>query len=433
MVTPAEPDAHGPGGRAPGGPDRGDPAPEPGDAAAAPGPTAPGAAAADGGSAVTSPAGNGDAPPPSAPPPVPPPPSAPITRERRASTRTIVAAVVAFLVVAFAVGAYFIPLPYYLFKPGSVRDTEPLITIRGAEVYESEGSINYTTVSLRQATLVSLFWGWLDDDVDIVDRDRVLQGRDVEENRRVNLQMMSDSKDVATQVALERLGYDVDVTVGHVVVGVEDGAPADGVLRPGETIVGIDGQPFDDTEDMSRLLARHSPGDRVSVAVEGDDGTVRSEVLRLTSAPDDPDRAIMGVQVVSTVLEYDFPIEVEIDTGKVGGPSAGLAFTLALIDALTPGDLTGGEDVAVTGTIASDGTVGQVGGTGQKAAAAREKGMSLFLVPSADYEEAVAHAGDDLEVVAVDSLEEALAVLAEHGGNVDELPAVGEAAAAPVG
>src|SRR5690606_39977357 len=107
---------------------------------------------------------------------------------RRATTRTIVAADVAFLVVAFAVGAYFIPLPYYLFKPGSVRDTEPLITIRGAEVYESEGSINYTTVSLRQATLVSLFWGWLDDDVDIVDRDRVLQGRDVEENRRVNLQ-----------------------------------------------------------------------------------------------------------------------------------------------------------------------------------------------------------------------------------------------------
>jgi PDZ domain-containing protein len=421
MVTPAEPDAHGPGGRAPDVPDRGDPAPEPGDAA-------PGTAADDGGRAVAPPAGNGDA-----PPPVPPPPSAPITRGRRASTRSVVAAVVAFLVVAFAVGAYFIPLPYYLFKPGSVRDTEPLITIRGAEVYESEGSINYTTVSLRQATLVGLFWGWLDDDVDIVDRDRVLQGRDVEENRQVNLQMMSDSKDVATQVALERLGYDVDITVGHVVVGVEDGAPADGVLRPGETIVAVDGERFDDTEDMSRLLAAHAPGDRVRVTVEGAAGTERDETLRLAPAPDDPDRGIMGVQVVSTVLEYDFPIEVEIDTGKVGGPSAGLAFTLALIDVLTPGDLTGGEDVAVTGTIASDGTVGQVGGTGQKAAAAREKGMSLFLVPSADYEEAVAHAGDDLEVVAVDSLEEALAVLAEHGGNVDELPEVGEAAAAPVG
>src|SRR5690606_17468676 len=117
---------------------------------------------------------------------------------------------------------------------------------------------------------------------------------------------------------------------------------------------------------------------------------------------------VMGVRVMDVVLDYDFPVDVEIDTGDVGGPSAGLAFTLGIIDDLTPGDLTGGEDVAVTGTISGNGTVGPVGGTGQKAAAVREAGIELFLVPSADYDAAVDHAGDDLEVVAVDTVEEAL-------------------------
>jgi PDZ domain-containing protein len=139
----------------------------------------------------------------------------------------------------------------------------------------------------------------------------------------------------------------------------------------------------------------------------------------------------MGVRVQPIVVEYEFPFEVEIDTGDVGGPSAGLAFTLALIDDLTPGDLTGGSAVAVTGTISGDGTVGPVGGTGQKAAAVRSAGFDLFLVPTADYDDAVAHAGGDLSVVSVDSIDEALAALGEHGGNIDDLPEAGEVAAAP--
>jgi PDZ domain-containing protein len=141
----------------------------------------------------------------------------------------------------------------------------------------------------------------------------------------------------------------------------------------------------------------------------------------------------MGVQVVNVVLDYNFPVDVEIDTGDVGGPSAGLAFTLAIIDDLTPGELTGGSDIAVTGTISGDGTVGPVGGTGQKAAAVRDAGIRLFLVPRDDYQAAVDHAGDDLDVVAVDTLDDALAALEERGGNVDELPPAGESAAAPTG
>jgi PDZ domain-containing protein len=366
---------------------------------------------------------NGESAPTDAPPADPP--------RRRRPVGRIVAGVSAVLLTAFLLGAAFVPLPYYLYRPGSVRDTEPLIEVEGTRVYPSDGSIGYTTVSLRQATLLGLAQGWLDDDVDVFDRDRVLQGRDVDENREVNLQMMSDSKQVATQVALERLGYDVEMTVGQAVVEVTPEMPAEGRLEVGDIITAVDGESFDDGEDLTRLLGDDAPGTTITATVQTSAGTQRDVELALAASPNEPDRGVMGVRVMEVVLAYDFPVDVTIDTGDVGGPSAGLAFTLALLDDLTPGDLTGGDDVAVTGTIAGDGSVGPVGGTGQKAAAVRDEGIDLFLVPTADYEAAVARAGDDLEVVAVDTIDEALAALGERGGNVDELPERGETAAAP--
>src|ERR671911_18858 len=208
-------------------------------------------------------------------------------------------------------------------------------TVDGAEVYASDGTISYTTVSLRQATLFGLASGWIDDDVDVVPRDEVLGGRDADENRTLNMQMMDTSKQVATQVALERLGHPVDVSItGETVVEVIPDMPADGVLEPGDTIT------------------VQSP----------ESGAERDVELALAADPDDPKRAIMGVRPSPSGVDFDFPFDVEIDTGDVGGPSAGLAFTLAIIDDLTPGDLTGGAKVAVTGTIAGDGSVGPVGG-----------------------------------------------------------------------
>ncbi len=413
MVTPTDPDAHG-------APVNSGERSDDGETTAAAQPTEP-------------PRPDLEAPEDADPPQAPPvPPTAGDEPPRRRRTGRIVLAVAGLLFVAFLVGAAFVPLPYYLFKPGSVRDTQPLIAVEGTEVFPSEGSIGYTTVSLRQATLLGLAQGWLDDDIDVFGRDRVLQGRDVDENRQVNLQMMSNSKQVATQVALERLGYDVEVTVGQLVTEVFPDMPAEGVLEAGDVITAIDGETFDDAQDLARLLGDDAPGDEITATVQppGDEAG-RDVELALAASPDDPDRAVMGVGVTVVVLDYDFPIDVEIDTGDVGGPSAGLAFTLAIIDDLTPGDLTGGTDVAVTGTISGDGTVGPVGGTGQKAAAVRDAGMTLFLVPTDDYQDALDHAGDDLEVVAVDTLDEALAALGERGGNVDDLPSQDELADTP--
>jgi Lon-like protease len=327
------------------------------------------------------------------------------------------------LLVAFVVGAATVPLPYYAYRPGSVRDTEPLITVSDERTYPSGGTISYTTVSLRQVTLFGMLAGWLDGDVDVFPRDRVLGDRNAEENRTINLQMMDTSKQVATQVALERLGQPVDVSItGETVVGVLPDMPAQGVLEPGDTITAVDGQRLDEPDDLTCMLADNQPGDEVTLTVEASGGSRPRDVeLALGTDPDQPDRAIIGIEVAGRAVDFDFPVDVTIDTGDVGGPSAGLAFTLAIIDDLTPGDLTGGAKVAVTGTIGSDGSVGPVGGTGQKAAAVRSEGYDVFLVPSADYEAARAHAGD-VKVIAVDTLDEALAALGDLGGNVDDLP-----------
>jgi PDZ domain-containing protein len=327
------------------------------------------------------------------------------------------------LAVAFVIGAVTVPLPYYAYRPGSVRDTEPLIAVADEETFPSTGTISYTTVSLRQSTLFGMLAGWLDDDIDVFPREKVLGDRNAEENRTLNLQMMDTSKQVATQVALERLGHPVDVSItGETVVNVLPDLPADGLLEPGDTITAVNGERLDEPGDLTRLLADDSPGDQVTITVEPPSGSRPSDVeLALGADPDDADRAIIGIEVTGRGIDFDFPVDVTIDTGDVGGPSAGLAFTLAIIDDLTPGDLTGGADVAVTGTISADGTVGPVGGTGQKAAAVRAQGYDLFLVPRADYEAAQQHAGD-VDVIAVDMLDDALAALADQGGNVEDLP-----------
>jgi PDZ domain-containing protein len=168
----------------------------------------------------------------------------------------------------------------------------------------------------------------------------------------------------------------------------------------------------------------------VAVTLTADDGTSTQKTIRLGTKSDTScstavvqgGSACLGVVLGTKNHRFDYPYKVSIDTTGVGGPSAGLAFTLALIDELTPGELTGGQNVAVTGTIGIDGTVGDVGGVAQKTAAVRKAGAKLFLVPPGEFAEAKAHAGKSLKVVQVTTLADALAALAANGGDAPELP-----------
>ena len=336
--------------------------------------------------------------------------------------------VVAFLVVVtFLWWATTKPLPYYKIAPGSAVDTSRLVGVDDEHAHPPDGRILLTTVSLGKVTLLEALQGWLDPATDVV-KERVIAPPDVDEAelRQLNLDMMEQSKQAAIGVAFEALGVDAIHGGGAEIVGVEVGTPAaTAALVAGDTIVGIDGERVEVDFEAVRALGARTPGDTVTLDVRAADASVRVVTVTLVERPDDASRAYLGVSLSTKDLSFDFPFEVDVQSERIGGPSAGLAFTLQIIDLLTEGELTGGSKVATTGTIELDGTVGEVGGVAQKTIAVNRSGATLFLVPSGEVAEARRFAGDELEVRPVDTLDDALSALAELGGNGLALPKLG--------
>jgi PDZ domain-containing protein len=196
-------------------------------------------------------------------------------------------------------------------------------------------------------------------------------------------------------------------------------SPSDEVLDPGDRILAIDDEPIGTVDDLSAILEDKQPGDVVSMTIRRPEEGELTVDVELTASPDDPDRTIVGFYPFDTA-SVELPFELSIDTQSIGGPSAGLAFTLTLIDELTPGELTPPGGVAVTGTMALDGAVGPIGGLRQKASAVAQTGVDTFIVPAAQGEEDIAAAkkaaGKDLEIIPVSTLDEALAALEKLGG-----------------
>jgi PDZ domain-containing protein len=275
-------------------------------------------------------------------------------------------------------------------------------------------------------------------EIDFYTYDELYPTRSRTQERSISLQMMRTSSQVAQYVALDALGYDVSINPGNVVVAdlvcleeAADGtcttqAPAAEVLEPGDTLLRIDGRELNTVDDLVAALEGKQPGDVVRLDISRYQAGEQTVDVELTTSPQDPGRAIVGFQPFDTAT-VDLPFEINIDSARVGGPSAGAAFTLTLIDELSPGDLTGGGDVAVTGTIELDGTIGAIGGLPQKASAVRQAGVGTFLVPASQSEADLARAreiaGDDVDIVPVANLDEALAALEALGG--DPLPAPG--------
>jgi PDZ domain-containing protein len=232
---------------------------------------------------------------------------------------------------------------------------------------------------------------------------------------------MDGSKLVATVLAFEAVGYPVEVTgTGAFVDEVMAGFPAADVIEQGDVITSVDGSPVRTTGDLRPLLESRAVGDRVTVTLRrhGEDGE-RTELVELGRNEDDPSRGYLGVAVTTAEQDLALPFDIEIDSGRVTGPSAGLAWTLGLIDRLTPGDLTSGRRIAATGEVALDGGVGTIGGIEQKVAAVVRNGYDVFLYPEDTPAASVSvmrrAAGDDVELVPVGSVDEAVAFLAPDG------------------
>jgi PDZ domain-containing protein len=362
---------------------------------------------------------NVDTPPPNVPlpPSIPTAPAAEPARRRRLHPAAWAAIVVGVAVVIAVVAAAVVHVPYVTLAPGSTYSTEERVEIEGAATYPASGEVVFTTVSIDDTvTVFEAVDGWRDDAVTVVDEEQFFQGQTREDNERYNQVAMQSAKDDAVLVALRKLGYAItEHNRGAQVISVEPGTPADAALLIGDVITAVDAQPVATADELIQAVGSHGPGDSIDVAVEDLNGK-RSVQVVLAANPEDSSKGFLGIRT-STFVDYSTDVQVTIDSGRVGGPSAGLAFTLAILDLLTPGELTGGRVIACTGEITLDGAVGGIGGVAQKAVAVHRAGIEVFIVPEGNAAEARAHAPDGLTIVPVRTLDDALAYLSTIGGN----------------
>lgn len=335
--------------------------------------------------------------------------------------RPVTALISLVLLCVMILGGSLLPVPYVIERPGPAIDVlgeydgEEIIVIGGAETHPTEGSLMMTTVSVDggpgyRVTPVEVVASWFDRSKMVMPRELVFpEGQTREQTVLTNTAAMSTSQQGAVAVALDELGVEYQDVV--MIAGVEEGSPADGTLEGGDVVVSIGGETAADADGIRALIRETPEGEPIPMQVRRAGEELDLEV---------PAEMVDGAPRMGVILSqgFEFPMDVEIVVGDIGGPSAGMIFSLSVYDELTPGALTGGHRIAGTGTIATDGTVGPIGGIRQKMVGAVDSEAEFFLAPSDNCDEVLGYEPDGLEVVAVSDFDDALAAtetIAETG------------------
>lgn len=306
---------------------------------------------------------------------------------------------------------WLLPSDSYLLLPDEAKPLADKVTAEGERPHPP-GGIYYVDVIVRKASLLEELAGMTrPEGADLVPAQALVPpGSNFRERRRQNLRQMDRSEEVAAAVALRELGEDVKAEPeGALVVAVAPDAPAAGKIEATDVLVAVDGTPVRTPNDLRRLIGLREPGETVRLRVRRG-GAAREIRVGTIPSPDEEGRPIVGIQV-EQAADIQLPIDVEIDLGGVGGPSAGLAFALDIVEELR-GGVDRGLNVAATGELELDGDVLPIGGVKQKVIGARRSGADVFLVPAGDNAaEARRHAGD-LRIIPVESFRQALQALA---------------------
>jgi Lon-like protease len=322
-------------------------------------------------------------------------------------TRTSTAA--GLLALAIGVLGVTVPVPLVALGPGPTYDTlgdvsgTPVVKVDGLPVFPTSGHLNMTTVAVAdRLTVFSMLGYWASGSRRVVPRDSVFPpGRTDQQVQQDNADQFAASEANAEVAALTQLAVPTRVVVGELVTD----SPAAGALEVGDELVAVSGRPVSSPEAVAEALTSTAPGQSVRITYRRA-GQQRDADVVLGSSPDRP-QGLLGVRPGVEPQAGD----IQISLGDIGGPSAGLMFALAVVDKLTPGELTGGRFVAGTGTITRDCGVGPIGGIPFKMRAARDAGATEFLVPADNCAEAVANAPDGLQLLRVGTLREAVAGL----------------------
>ncbi|MCX5385538.1 PDZ domain-containing protein [Streptomyces sp. NBC_00083] len=328
------------------------------------------------------------------------------------------------VLIALLCAGVLIKVPYAEMSPGPTVNTlgdaggEPVLQISGRKTYPTTGHLNMTTVRVTGAdyrmNLFEAVYGWLAHDSVVVPHDTLYpDGKTDEQSNQENAEEFSQSQESAKVAALNELH--IPVTSWVIVSSVVKGTPAEGKLHAGDAIQAVDGTKVTKPADVATLVTKHKPGQNVVFTVvpakeaeaakkAGKVPSGGEKVTITTEKAQDSDRAIVGIQAGS---DHAFPFTVDIKLADVGGPSAGLMFSLGIVDKLTPEDLTGGKFVAGTGTIDDTGQVGPIGGIEMKLIGARQAGARYFLTPKDNCASAAADIPSGLTLVKVDTIHDA--------------------------
>ena len=286
------------------------------------------------------------------------------------------------LVVFFIIllGMSFYRLDYYITKPGGTYDVGEFLAIQNGDE-DDEGSFYMTTVAMGRATLLSYAMATVTDHYDVVKVTDVRQEEEDDEEYNVRqLKYMSDSQFNATYVAFNRAGLDYQVTYkGLYVLNVLAGGAADGHLKPGDEIAEVDGERIENLEKFRNVVTSKTKGDSVDLVVKRDNKLI-DQTLEIKEIPGSEDRYGIGITYSESKSIKTDP-KVTVKTEDIGGPSAGLMFTLELLNQLIDEDITKGYQIAGTGEMLEDGTVGRIGGIDKKIVSADKKGVDIFFAP----------------------------------------------------
>jgi PDZ domain-containing protein len=321
------------------------------------------------------------------------------------------AVVLGLLGVATAFVLWWLPADDYLFVPDRAKPLAEKVEV-DAERTAAGGGVYYVDLFVRRIRLLEQLLPFTRPEGSTFVAEEVLtpSGETDEERRRQNAADMQRSEQVAAVVALRELGYEVEATPrGVLVTSVSSDVPAAKVLQPGDVIVTVDGVRVRTPTQLRARIGRREPGDELALTVRRGPKRIETRV-RTIGSPDDPFRAIVGI-LVEQDAKIELPFEVDIDLGRVGGPSAGLPFALEIARQLGR-DVTKGCRIAATGALALDGTVIPIGGVKQKTIGAERADVDYFVVPAGDNAEDAQQEADEVEVVPVESFQQALQRLA---------------------
>ncbi len=339
--------------------------------------------------------------------------------------KTLIRTLIIMTVLMVAASFYY--LPYYVTKPGDAHELSPIVKVEDG--YDSKGELMLTTVRMGKANIFAYIVASLSKYEHIYPVDEIRSPHETDEEYNIRqLQLMADSQNNAVEVAFEKSGKPYEFQYnGIYVLSIYPSMPAEDVLKAGDRITKIDDQAFQSSKEFISYVEGKKSGDQVAITFKRNGKTETAEVP-LQEFPDMKDKVGLGITLTDDKKIITNP-KVKLKTEDIGGPSAGLMFSLEIYDQLTKGDLTKGHDIAGTGTISEDGTVGRIGGIEQKVVAADKAGAEYFLAPDetitkemkkeypdleSNYKGAVRTAKDidtSMKIIPVKSFDEAIAFL----------------------